>query len=285
MKLSDKEIQGFLDDGYIIIKNFWPENLIDEWEKTIIGFYYQQALKITNVRAIFKKGSDPTKYNSVKDLDAVLEILEKEDTEAGFHATIMIENSAAHKKIFSYDNFLDVCSQLLKCPVNLLTFSAGTPFVNIPETKRLLYTWHSEASYYPRRKNLLNVWFPIFRDKKDNNGTMIFCKGSHKKPFWDFLEYKGYDDEIGKQNYHLQFAIPESFLDDYEQISVNAKRGDLVIFDRNLVHTSSLNTTKKISYATALRVCDMRYDLTLSGLMGTRPYTNDYGRPGIEPLM
>ena len=38
-------------------------------------------------------------------------------------------------------------------------------FVNRPKTKRLLYKWHSESHYYPKRRNFLNIWLPIFYNK------------------------------------------------------------------------------------------------------------------------
>ena len=45
-------------------------------------------------------------------------------------------------------------------------------FVNRPKTKRLLYKWHSESHYYPKKRNFLNIWLPIFDNKSDKNGTM-----------------------------------------------------------------------------------------------------------------
>ena len=267
----------FQEDGFIVYKDFWPNELLDQWEKTIVGFYYLQALKIVKLRENFSKGLDPTNYNTLTDLDTVLKILETEDKDAAFHASTMIENSVAQKKLLSYEPLTKICSELLGCSESLLTFSAGQPFINIPGTKRLLYKWHSESSYYPKRKNFLNIWFPIFRNKSKTNGTMVFAKGSHKKPYWDFLEYK---NEKGR----TQYEILESELSDYEKIVVEANRGDLVVFDRNLVHTSTENESDVISYTTVLRVSEYRHDLTLSSLMESRPYTNDFSRPGIEPI-
>ena len=207
--LNDEQKSSFNNDGFIKIENFWPEQLISEWEKTIVGFYHQQALKISHLRENFTKGLDPLSYNSVEDLDKVLALFEKEDKQSGYHAAIMCENSVAQRKLSTYDPFLVVCSELLNCNKKLLTFSAGTPFVNLSSSKRLLYKWHTEASYYPKRKNFLNVWFPMFREKNENNGTMYFAKGTHKKEFWDFIEYYGYDKESDKRNTNDQFEVPE----------------------------------------------------------------------------
>lgn len=82
-----------------------------------------------------------------------------------------------------------------------------------------------------------------------------------------------------------QYEILEKELVDYEKVVVEANRGDLVVSNRNLVHTSTVNESNDISYTTVLRVSEMRKDLTLSSLMEIRPHSNDFGRSGIEPLI
>ena len=282
---SDK-IKSLQDDGFIIIENFWPENLIEDFEKTIVSFYYQAALKISKLKNHFHNSIDPTSFESVEDLDEVLRLLEMEDKEAAYQTITMIENSIASKKIQTYEKLLETCSLLLNCPSQLFCFSGPQPFINIPTSKRLLYHWHSESTYYPKRRNFLNIWFPLFRNKNSKNGTMFFCKGSHKNPLWHFVEYQGYDEDThGKKNHFIQLEIPESELSNYEKIAVDAHRKDLVIFDKNLVHTSTLNTSQDITYASVIRVLDTRNDLTFSGNMGIKSYqNNNYGRPGIEPI-
>jgi hypothetical protein len=282
--LDENQKSQFINDGFIKIENFWPEELIHDWDKTIVAFYHQQALKISYLRKNFSKGLDPLAYDSVNDLDKVLLLLEKEDKQTGYQASIMCENSVAQRKLLTHPPFVEACSILLNCNEKLLNYSAGTPFVNIPSSKRLLYRWHTEASYYPKRKNFLNVWFPMFRAKTKDNGTMFFAKGSHKKEFWDFTEYYGFDKDSGKKDTHIQFEIPEKDIENYEKVAVSAKPGDIVIFDRNLVHTSTINTSNEISYTTVLRVSEMRGDYTLSGVMEAKPYSSDYAMAGIIPL-
>ena len=284
--ITSEQKKSFQNNGFIIIENFWPENLIEDFEKTIISFYYQTALKISKLKKQFQNSTDPTSFQNIKDLDNILRILETEDKEAAYQTLPMIENSIASKNIQTYDKFLKTCSVLLNCPSQIFCFSGPHPFSNIPTSKRLLYKWHSESNYYPKRRNFLNTWSPLFRNKNAKNGTMFFCKGSHKKPVWDFVEYQGFDeDTFGKKNHFMQLEIPESELTNYEKIEVNANRKDLVIFDRNLVHTSTLNTSDNITYASVMRVLDTRNDLTFSGNMSIRPYQNDsYGRPGMAPI-
>ena len=66
-------------------------------------------------------------------------------------------------------------------------------FINRPKTKRLLYKWHSESHYYPKRRNFLNIWFPIFTNKNEKNGTMCIKEKSHPLNDLPINEYQGYD--------------------------------------------------------------------------------------------
>ena len=58
--------------------------------------------------------------------------------------------------------------------------------------------------------------------------------------------------------------------------------GDVVLFDRNLLHTSNPNTTDRYSFAVVARVWDPSDDLTLSGNLAATPYSgNDVGRADL----
>jgi len=282
--LTSEDLKSFENDGYVQLKHFWPHELLKKYEDTVIHFHYLQALKISALRHQFEKGLNPIFYNTVEDFDRVLAAFEVEDKEAAYQATFMINCSAAAKELTSYEPFLKICSSILDCPIEILVAGAPEPFTNLPSTKRLLYKWHSESSYYPKRRNFLNIWFPIFRDKSTENGTMFFCRNSHKVEERHYVEYRGYDNDSSKKNTYLQFEIPASELTSYEKVPVLAERGDLILFSRSTVHTSTLNQSNVPSYAAVCRVMDMRRDLSLSGDMAVRPGISDYGRPGIEPL-
>jgi ectoine hydroxylase-related dioxygenase (phytanoyl-CoA dioxygenase family) len=62
---------------------------------------------------------------------------------------------------------------------------------------------------------------------------------------------------------------------------VEADVGDLVIFDKNLAHTSNANTSEKYSAAIVARVWDPTDDLTLSGNVDATPYGGNLGRQNL----
>lgn len=280
--LTELEWQQFNNDGYLIIKNFWDEELLASWEQSIILFYLRQASKISSIHAkvkhLFEKEN-----KSVKDFDSILSEFENGYKEPAYHVLKMLECSQAAHKVMSSHQLTALAAKLLNCPESLLIMAGINPFINLPSSKRLLYHYHSESCYYPKRRNFLNIWFPIFRSKNIENGTMWFCKKSHTIPERHFIEYQGYDRETeGKRNHFIQYEIPECELTEYEKVPVIAERRDLVCFHRNMVHTSTLNASQTPSYASVMRIFDFSSDLTLSGDASVRPY-NDHG--GISELI
>jgi ectoine hydroxylase-related dioxygenase (phytanoyl-CoA dioxygenase family) len=113
------------------------------------------------------------------------------------------------------------------------------------------------------------------------NGTMAFKVGSHKKDF-PFSDYQGYNkDTQNKSNYFTQYEIPDCLLGGFEEYYCEVSPTDLVIFHKNLVHTSNSNGSDKYSVAVVSRVWDPSDDLTLSGNLGATPYGGNVGRPNL----
>jgi ectoine hydroxylase-related dioxygenase (phytanoyl-CoA dioxygenase family) len=122
-------------------------------------------------------------------------------------------------------------------------------FVNRPNTERLLYKWHYEAHYYPKRRRFLNIWFPLFDTKLIDNGTISFKLGSHKRDY-PFTDYQGYNkDTQDKLNHFTQYEIPGNVLNEFQEYFCEVSPSDFIIFHKNLPHTLNLNTSKKYSVA------------------------------------
>lgn len=282
--LTQDQMRQFNQDGYLIVENFWPEELIQFWENTLILFYLRQSNKIGAI----KNKLNVTLQNqhlSVLDFDNILLLLETEYKEAAYQVLNMVSNSCAGHKMLSFDELINAASQLINCPPMLLTPSCIHPFINLPSTKRLLYKWHAESCYYPKRRNFLNIWFPLFRDKRIDNGTMWVCKKSHDVPERHFVEYQGYDRESeNKKNHFIQYEIPEVELSEYEKIPLIVKRRDIVFFHRALAHTSTFNQSDLPSYASVIRIFDYGNDLTLSGDPAVQCYKDSGGISQLLPV-
>ena len=185
--------------------------------------------------------------------------------------------------------FLEVCSELLKCPAALLKIHFDGVLINIPSNKQRLYRFHSEAHYYPYRKNFLNFWMPVIHNKTIDNGAMLIKHKGHQKKY-DFNEYSGFDKVEGSQvtedNFFYQLELPESQISEYETIVTDLNVGDGLFFNSNTPHSSVVNKSSLPSYALIARVYDYRQDLTLSDRTGIKLYSGGKaGYPGLRPVI
>jgi hypothetical protein len=186
------------------------------------------------------------------------------------------------------DKFLNISSRLLKCPTSLLKIHFDGILVNIPSAKQRLYRFHSEAHYYPYRKNFLNFWMPVIHNKTSENGAMLLKHSGHLKQY-DFNEYSGFDkvegDKLSENDYFYQLEIPASQIADCETLISDLSVGRGLFFHSNLPHSSTLNHSDLPSYALIARVYDYRKDLTLSDKTGIKLYEGGRGGyPGLRPL-
>jgi ectoine hydroxylase-related dioxygenase (phytanoyl-CoA dioxygenase family) len=110
---------------------------------------------------------------------------------------------------------------------------------------------------------------------------MSFKEGSHKFDF-PYADYKGYNKYTQNiSNYFIQYEIPPNFLMDYKEHWCEVSPKDLIIFHKNLVHTSNQNISEKYSVAVVARVWDPSDDLTLSGSIAATPYGGNIGRSDL----
>ena len=269
----------YSDRGYCVVKGLLSSDNMDEFEAGFARVMALQAYKIfgdLQLNRIVQSGTDD-------DFEAAVERLFTEDNTAFNEAAAIYERSFFAHKFLASSGIVNVCAELLDIGPGLVQSYGPHLLVNQPETQHRLYTWHTEAAWFPKRRRFVNVWFPVVRAKGPHNGTMYFKIGAHKREGWPFAEFRGYDREtLGDQSFYVQYEIPDRELDEYEEEGVSAERGDVIFFDRNLVHRSSSNTSNQTSYAMTLRCLDYGTDLTISGTPSERPYkdgSSNNGRP------
>jgi|TARA_B110000027_G_scaffold132706_1_gene159454 hypothetical protein len=276
-------LKKFDEIGISCLKQCLSKNSLKIFYETLLNISYFHLKKVGEHSKKLKNI-----YNSKKNigdkLSSMYEIFEKNDKEMLYQLQKLFTSSNALRNILESPNIITNFRELLKIKkdVPLLIDGPGM-FINRPKTKRLLYKWHSESHYYPKRRNFLNIWFPVFADKSDKNGTMYIKEKSHKLGDLPFNEYQGHDKETeNKKNHFLQYEVPDNFVKNLKTYKAKLNVGDLLIFHRKAVHTSSFNYSKKYSFAVVFRVWDMSKDLTTSGDLAVSPYRDiGNGRPNL----
>lgn len=268
------DLEQFRRDGFLKLAGLFSADALADFESCIAWLYEQQ----------FKKIGDYVYIESTPDrstLKHVLNQLEADDKEALYQVQKFLPSSQSLRALFNRE-FIGLCAELIGAKPHELLLDGPALFVNRPKTLRLLYKWHSEAHYYPKRRRFLNVWLPLFTPRDQYNGAMQFKVGSHTRDF-PFAEYTGYDkNSRDKKNHFVQYEIPESFLTDYPDYVCESTPGDCFLFDRALVHRSNENRTGDYSFAVVARVWTPCDDLTLSGRMEATPYGGDFGRSNLR---
>lgn len=274
----------FNETGICILKDVLNKKELDLFYNTILNITFYHLRKIKE-----NKNSITKIYNSslpVGDkLSKILELYEKNDKEALYQLQKLYSSSIELRNIIGTKFLVKEFKKLLGLKENqpLLINGPGI-FINRPKTKRLLYKWHSESHYYPKRRNFLNIWFPIFFNKSEKNGTMFIKEKSHLLNDLPFNEYQGFDKSSeNKKNHFIQYEVPENFIKNLKTFKSNLNVGDILVFHRKSIHTSTPNLSKKYSFAVVFRVWDISKDLTMSGDLAVSPYRDvGNGRPNLE---
>jgi len=274
----------FAETGICVFKNILQKKALDLFYTTLLDITFFHLRKIKeNKKSITKI------YNSslpIGDkLSKILELNESNDKEALYQLQKLYSSSNELRNIIGTKILMNEFRKLLELNKNHpLLIDGPAIFINRPKTKRLLYKWHSESHYYPKRRNFLNIWFPIFFNKNEKNGTMFIKEKSHLLNDLPFNEYQGYDKSSeNKKNHYTQYEVPENFVKHLKTFKSNLNVGDLLVFHRKSIHTSTPNLSKKYSFAVVFRVLDISKDLTINGNLDVSPYRDvGNGRPNLE---
>jgi len=273
--------KDFSSKGYVILRNWFDEDRLNLFYRHVLNITYFYLLKIKSKKNKLNKiyKSNKTFYQKY----CLIHDLYEKDHKRVLHQTQrLFEQNLQAQNFFNDEKTINLFKNFLNIHEDQPIFFHGpNVFANRPKAKRLLYKWHHEASYYPKRQNFLNVWLPIFINKTSKNGTMKIKESSHKLKDIPINEYVGYDTKtLNGKNSFYQKEIPGEYVKQCKTKIMDLNVGDMVVFDRRLVHSSSINKSKSYSFALVLRVWEFSKDFTLSNDFGVT--YNRYSRSEID---
>lgn len=280
--MSDAVADIYAREGFIHLRSYFDLYTLGDFEDQIIALYHMQARKIGEYRADVDAlvQSDATRFEKIS---GIVSLMEEKDKESAYQIQKFLPHSQAIRSLFN-PSFIKFCSGLIGGKPETTLMDGPALFANKPNVKRLLYRPHTEAQYYGKRRKFANAWIPIFGNRNVENGTMTVWPGSHKKAWHtsEMVEYVGYlPGEEKSRNAFKQLEVPRNFLTDWTETPCISNRGDIIIFDRNLIHSSNANVSDKMSFAIVCRVWDPSDDLTINGNMECEPYGGNQGRANL----
>lgn len=251
------------DKGFCIIKAAVETKELSNLQNIIVERYteiYDRMSSFTELPAL----SSPSFDNLISQCDSIWPSFNYE-----FVKTL---RSSCSLNSFFYRTILPIIGSFSSTPVRDFNFEGFDLFVNCPKNTRLAYTPHRESHYYPKRKNFLNTWLPIFSNRDKDTSTLRVYPGSHKWEDLGFVEFRGPSLNAKLANSFLQYRsiIEQEHQDSWEDLSLEL--GDIVIFHKDLIHSSTHNNSVNPAYALVGRVFDLSDDLTFSSKMAEKHY-------------
>ena len=247
--------------------------------------YYQQFNIINKIERVnisnniisfvnlFKRKINIQRWNkdlkTIKDLNNFFIFLENYNKNYLWNLQQLLCFLPCIKKVQLNNQLIDTASKILGVDNKNILIQDPLILINIPSTKRNLYSWHNAANYYQKRNNYIGMWIPLLIDKKTNNGTMVIAEKSHEIKNVPFLEYQ--KNSLASH----QYAIPEKFFSSYKRKKIELNYGSAIGMHKNLIHSSSINKSKIFSMVLVYKYWEISKDLTLSAKIHEHYFMND----------
>jgi phytanoyl-CoA hydroxylase len=224
--------QYFDEFGFAIIKDGIDKPVLDDLE--------QEFLRI--IRAYLYKANISEVLSDKQVFHRGMELLE--DSDHMFVASIYdtISTSPVFLRIVS--------SELTENWVRFLLGKSNAPLYGFtnrcliapPSDERKTYGWHQEVFYTVPRGSYIQTWAPLISDTSVLNGTIQIAPGSHKegvaKQTWNEIDGRA-----------TQIIIDDQIMAKYDQLSVEMKLGELLLFSGYLAHRSGNNASNEHRYS------------------------------------
>ena len=238
MPLTKQQKNFFIDNGYLIIDNFFTQNELDDFRESFRLIILSHLNKASQVEKLnlndfigkeFNQGILQLEkinhehiaeiYDSVAQLPEFLQLISKKETSEYVNQLL---NQQEKNPLYAY-----TC----RCRIDP------------PSDNRRTYGWHQEVFYSVPKSNFLQTWAPMIQESTKEMGSISICVGSHK-------------EGIAKQSWNehenrvVQILVDDDIVQKYpEQPVVEMELGQLLIFNSKLFHKSNNNTTNKVRYS------------------------------------
>ena len=230
--ISDKvRLEEFERDGYVVLREFWQHGELDELQSQLdeLGKLVVGEKFTSRDRSNYELTSldQSLLYDRLKYLPAL---------------SLMSGSSAVRQMCrglgLEHPSLMGCCNMRLDKP---------------HDTKHL-FAWHQDTVYLLGSVNAVTVWIPL-QDVNLQCGTIQVIPGSHRRGLAPFKRIS--EKAIAPYVPFLQrdISLAESVTD--EPVTIEARRGDLVVFKQMLLHRSTPNLGEQIRWSAQLRITDL----------------------------
>jgi ectoine hydroxylase-related dioxygenase (phytanoyl-CoA dioxygenase family) len=240
LKIIKKKFDKY---GYVKISNVINKEEILRLQKTI--YYTFQKYKSFKIK---KKLFDNTKFHEA------LITLRKDnpDSFGSFYDTI--QSSINLYNIVTNKKLINIVSKISGLNKESLSFNGENVRMDGPNDKKNSLGWHQDRAYYFQNRDGnkgLICWIPLLKIFNEL-GPLEICESSAKDGFIKVPRKK-----YKKKRYSPQFKINERMVKNYKKIRILADVGDILLLNKNTIHKSGKNSSKKFRFSLQIRFHDM----------------------------
>lgn len=255
MFLKKIDIENYNNTGFLEIKDFFPEKVINEI-KNQLG---QIIIDVCTDLRISRK-SDKFDYL----INKILPIIYKKNKKKGSYIFDVSSRLNIFKNLTNYKKSIKIISKLLNIKKEKILSAKFSLFLFTKYHKSHSIGWHQESGYYSdpnfkefqflKKENSLFTWIPLTATSHGNGALLLMPKSHLEKEvihkqnlFTD--RYKQSWDKRGE----LYIENLNSMKKKYKEKEICSRPKDIIFINSNTLHKSGLNKFNKTRVGVIMR--------------------------------
>jgi ectoine hydroxylase-related dioxygenase (phytanoyl-CoA dioxygenase family) len=202
--------------GYVTLKNAVPLDLLEKVRKELLKLYSVYATEEDNI------------------IDSAILNLNKSDKPKLHELHIATSKLSSIRAIEL--NLSDLLKKISGLDAPILQIASGY-LLGIPKDSRLVYDFHQESNYMKGFDDIFNIDFPLLGTSTTENDSMSILPGSHHYGTLNYnksrMSKDSYTDLVPMNIEEITSSLPE--------LHCYLELGDVVIFQKDLIHRSNYN--------------------------------------------
>jgi hypothetical protein len=234
------------DNGYYISRSITPISM----HKEIFLTFYDILISMVNRHKInidFKiKNIEDLNYpDDIKELDKLIFSVSDFNRELMGELYDTIAYCSAFFKLIGHPEIEKTARELMSLKSYNTMYSVTHRIrMDEPQDEMRRAAWHQEIFHSYPDTRFLQTWGPVIRNSTISNGTIEVCKKSHIDGVvdQDWEEFKG-------GGYAQRIIVKDEVVKKHKIVQLEMNIGDVMFFDRHLVHRSGYNSSNEIRYS------------------------------------
>jgi hypothetical protein len=221
----------FERDGYTILRNFWQGGEMDELHQQLTDLGRRMVGESFDVDDASRYQLTPESQSLLYDRLKYLPALSRMSGSPEIHAMC---NALG----IQHSGLMGCCNMRL----------------DRPQDSKHLFAWHQDSVYLLGSFNAVTVWIPL-QTVNATQGTIQVIPGSHHAGIAPFKRIS--DKVIAPYVPMLQRDIALDREVTETPVTIEAQRGDVVVFKQMLLHRSTPNHSQQVRWTVQLRITDL----------------------------